>query len=364
MSYIISYYSKLPKILLFLIITCACFGFLILYSAGQNNLYPFAAKQIINFAIFLPIMFVIAMSNPRFIYKYAYLPLIVVLMLLVVVMLVGHTAMGATRWLSLGPIRIQPSELAKISIVLFLARYFHDITVNQVRSLIYLAIPSGVSIICAGLIIKQPDLGTGIIVFLVSGIMFFLAGVRQWVFWASFGSIFIVSPLIWQKLHDYQKKRIYIFLDPEQDPLDSGYNIIQSKIAIGSGGLFGRGIGEGSQAHLSFLPEHQTDFIFACLCEDLGFAGAIFLIMLYTTITYLALSISINTRTLFLKLVASGCISIFFLHFAINMGMVMGILPVVGIPLPFMSYGGTMMGSILICFGLIMNAHVNRNIKL
>ncbi len=357
-------FYRLPKFLLLLIVINSIYGFVLLYSAGKSNIYPWAMKQIINFLIFFPVMILIALTNIRTIYKYSYVPIVLVLFLLIIVELFGYTAMGATRWLSVGPLRIQPSELAKISIVLFLAKYFHDLSTSNIRNIFYLVIPSIISIFCSLLIIKQPDLGTGVIIIIVSAVLFFVAGAKMQLFYFGFISICASVPLIWNKLHDYQKKRIAIFIDPEQDPLGSGYNIIQSKIAIGSGGLFGMGIGEGSQSHLSFLPEHQTDFIFACLCEDLGFVGALALIMLYAMITYLSLSISINTKSLYIKLVACGAISIFFFHGFINISMVTGMLPVVGIPLPLMSYGGTMMGSMLIGFGLIMNAHINRSVKL
>ncbi len=355
---------KLPKTLMFLVVLCSLYGFLILYSAGGNNIEPFGYKQMINFAIFFPIMLIIAYSDIRIIYKYSYIFYAITLLLLVAVELFGHTAMGATRWLRIGGIKIQPSEPAKIAVILFLSRYFHNITSDQIKRIIYLIPPILAVLIPAALIIKQPDLGTGIVVLMISGILFFISGVRVWKFVAVFAIIAALSPVIWHKLHDYQKKRVEVFLNPDKDPLGSGYNIIQSKIAIGSGGFFGKGLGQGTQSHLSFLPEHQTDFIFACLSEDLGFVGAAFLIILYAMIIYLCLSISINCKSLFGKFLAVGIISIFFSHALINIAMVSGIMPVVGIPLPLISYGGTMMGSILIGFGVIMNIHMNQQIKL
>ncbi|MDX1924740.1 MAG: rod shape-determining protein RodA, partial [Rickettsiaceae bacterium] len=344
--------NKLPKTLLFFILLNCLYGFVILYSAGQNQLSPWALRQIINFAFFFPVMILIAITNIRTLFQYSYPFFLVVFTLLVLVHFFGHTAMGATRWLGIGSFRIQPSELAKLGIVFFLARYFHNLRGSTISKLRYLIVPALVSIGIAALIIKQPDLGTGIVVIMVSGILFYIAGARIWIFLLVILAILASMPFAWYKLHDYQKKRVEVFLDPSKDPLGSGYNIIQSKIAIGSGGLTGKGLGQGSQSHLSFLPEHQTDFIFACLCEDLGFIGAFILLMIYISITHLSLSIAINARTIFGKLLASGASSIFFIHAFINIGMVSGMLPVVGIPLPLISYGGTMMGSMLIGFGM------------
>lgn len=357
-------FLRLPKTLLAFIMLNCLYGFIILYSAGQNELYPWAFKQMINFAIFVPVMFLVAFFNIRTLYYFSYSFFLFVLGLLVAVELFGHTAMGATRWLDIGGIRIQPSELAKIAIVFFLAKYFHNIKYDKIPNLLYL-LPAIIGVlILAVLIIKQPDLGTGMVVIIISAILFYVAGVRSWMFIAGFLGTMAVSPLIWYKLHDYQKKRIEVFLNPDKDPLNSGYNIIQSKIAIGSGGFFGRGLGQGTQSHLSFLPEHQTDFIFACLCEDLGFLGAMVLFAIYAMIIWISLSIAINAKSLYAKFLAIGITSIFFCHIFINIGMVTGLLPVVGIPLPLISYGGTMMGSILIGFGIIMNVHINQSTKI
>jgi rod shape determining protein RodA len=196
---------------------------------------------------------------------------------------------------------------------------------------------------------------------MVGAAMFFAAGINYWIFIGGFMSLAILAPILWHFLYDYQKKRILVFLNPELDPLGSGYNIIQSKIAIGSGGIFGKGFGHGTQNQLEFLPEHQTDFIFASLAEELGFAGCTLLLLLYGVVIYIAISIAINARSVFAKLLVIGVTAIFFFHAFINMAMVMGLMPVVGLPLPLISYGGTMMASMLIGFGLIMNAHVNQH---
>jgi rod shape determining protein RodA len=361
---VLNLFLKLPKFLLFLVISTCSYGFVILFSAGGNNLDPWAYKQIINFLIFFPIMILVAYSDIRLIYKYSYIFYISIIILLFAVHFFGHTAMGATRWLSIGTVKIQPSEPAKLAVIVFLAKYFHNTSYDNLNKLRYLIPPILAVIIPAALIIKQPDLGTGIVVLIISSILFFSSGVGVKKFVILFAIILSFSPIIWNKMHDYQKKRVEVFLNPDKDPLGSGYNIIQSKIAIGSGGLFGRGLGEGTQSHLSFLPEHQTDFIFACLSEDLGFLGAAILIILYISIIYISLSISINSKSLYNKLLSIGVTSIFFSHAMINIGMVSGIFPVVGIPLPLVSYGGTMMGSMLIGFGIIMNVHMNQQVKL
>ena len=356
--------EKLPKTLIGLIVLNCSYGFLVLYSAGYNQLSPWALKQIVNFLIFFPLMLCLSYVDLRIIFKYSYIFYFAILILLIGVTLFGHSAMGAKRWLSVGGIRLQPSEPAKIAMVLFLARYFHSLKAEDIGKIRYL-IPAIIAIIIpALLIIKQPDLGTGVVLLAISGIIFFVSGVRLWKFGAVFAASVLSFPLIWTRLHDYQKKRIEVFLSPDQDPLGSGYNIIQSKIAIGSGGFWGKGLGEGTQSHLSFLPEHQTDFIFACLAEDLGFSGGAALIIIYSLIIYMSVSVAINAKNVFGKVLACGIISIFFCHICINIGMVSGLLPVVGIPLPLISYGGTMMGSILLGFGLILNVHVHQYSKL
>ncbi|MDX2050498.1 MAG: rod shape-determining protein RodA [Rickettsiaceae bacterium] len=357
--------SKLPQLLLCFIVINCIFGFVILYSAGQNNLYPWAIKQMIHFVIFFVIMLSVAFADIRIIYQYSYSIFFLVIGLLFTVTISGHSSMGATRWLNLGGfLKIQPSELAKLALVLFLSKYFHNLSDKKVKNTLYLIPPSLAIILVSGLVILQPDLGTGIVIILVSSILFFISGVKLKIFGIATLCVLSLSPVFWYKLHDYQKRRIEIFFNPDKDPLGSGYNIIQSKIAIGSGGFFGRGLGQGSQSHLSFLPEHQTDFIFSCISEDLGFIGGLTLIVIYGIIIYASLAISINAKALYLKFLSIGIVSIFFCHIFINIGMVTGLLPVVGIPLPLVSYGGTVLGTMLIGFGLIMNIHINHSIKL
>lgn len=351
---------KIPYIIPFLVTIVSVYGFVLLYSAAGGALNPWASKQITVFTIYLPIAIFIALIDIRFIYQCSYIFYIISLLLLILVELTGKKAMGATRWIDLGIIHIQPSELTKISIVLMLAKYFHQIDENKISKFNYLIPPLIAVLVPAALIIKQPDLGTGIITIIVALVIFFAVGVRILYFVLGGAGVLGLIPVIWMSLHEYQKNRVLVFLDPERDPLGKGYNIIQSKIAIGSGGLSGKGLFSGTQSHLSFLPEHQTDFIFSFLTEELGFLGGILLLILYSCLIMLSLAIGINARTRYVKLMVIGIISIFFCHVFINIAMVMGLLPVVGVPLPLFSYGGTMMATMLLSFGLIMNAGVNQ----
>lgn len=351
--------KRIPLSIPLLISLICIYGFILLYSAAGGHIEPWASKQIVVFSVFMPISILIAMLDLRLIYHLSYLFHAFTFILLIVVEFTGKSAMGATRWIDLGIFTIQPSELVKISIVLMLAKYFNEsakYNFNKYKILI----PIIASIIPIALVIKQPDLGTGIITIIVVMTMFFAAGIRL-VYFIISGAVGIATmPLIWMMMHNYQRNRILTFLDPERDPLGAGYNIIQSKIAIGSGGLFGKGLLSGTQSQLNFLPEHQTDFIFAFLTEELGFVGGVALLILYSILIISSLHIAINCRAQFAKLMAIGITTLFFSHIFINVAMVMGILPAVGIPLPLVSYGRTMMASMLIGFGFIMNAAVNQ----
>lgn len=340
------------------------YGFVILYSAAGGQIQPWAYKQMIIFGIFMPISLIIAIIDIKYIYRLSYVFYTLVLVLLIAVAISGKTAMGATRWINLGIFHIQPSEPAKIAIVLMLARYFHSSEDYKISSISHLIIPIIGVLIPAALIIKQPDLGTGMITIIVVTIIFFSIGLKVRYFIIAGVTALAALPVIWSYLYTYQKNRVLIFLDPERDPLGSGYNIIQSKIAIGSGGFFGKGLLGGTQSHLSFLPEYETDFIFSFLTEELGFVGGVSLLMLYSILIISSLAVSINSRSKFAKIMVVGLVSIFFSHIFINIAMVMGLLPAVGVPLPLISYGGTMMVSMLISFGLIMNAGVHQHSSL
>jgi rod shape determining protein RodA len=357
-------FFKLPISLIILINIIAYIGFIVLYSASNLNIYPWAYKQIIIFSIFFPLSILISLLNIKIIFRYAYIFYFTILILLFSIELFGYVAMGAKRWLNLGFMRIQPSEMAKLAIILMLSRYFHELSYEDFKKIHKIILPIIGVAIPSLLIIKQPDLGTAIICILVSIIIFFIIGFKIKNFIIMGLIALFCMPIGWNMMHEYQKKRVEIFLNPEKDPLGAGYNIIQSKIAIGSGGIFGKGLSGGTQSHLDFLPEHQTDFIFATFVEEFGFIGGVVLLILYGAIVIISLTIAINSKSIFGKLLVVGIISIFFSHVIINIFMVLGLLPVVGIPLPLVSFGGTIMASMLLGFGLIMNVSIYRNVKL
>ena len=356
--------EKIPLFFILLILSLIIFNLIILYSVAGCNFYPWCYKQMIFFFLFIPIMGFIILLDLRLIFSYSYIFYFLILLLLIYVEFFGYKAMGAKRWINLFITKIQPSELAKISLVMMLARYFNSLLLTEIFQIKMLIPPILSVLIFAFLIIKQPDLGTGILLILVAITMFFMAGVKSWKFLLGLITSLLSIPIIWKYLHQYQKKRILTFLYPENDILGDGYNIMQSKIAIGSGGFLGKGICSGTQSQLNFLPEYQTDFIFSAIIEEFGFLGGFTLCSLYSSIIAISIYIALNTKNHYSKLLVIGIISIFSFHVFINIGMVMGIFPIVGIPLPLMSYGRTIMGSMLIGFALIINVHINNNIKL
>lgn len=349
---------RLPKVLIVVIFLLSAVGLTVLYSASNGNIHPWASKQAAYFLMFFLIAVYIGVIRISTIYNIAYPFYVLGLVLLIAVSFMGHNAMGATRWLDLRFIKIQPSELMKIGVIMALSRYFNDLqSIKNAGA--KLLIPVFIAVLPTALIIKQPDLGTGILVVATAANIFVAAGVSAKKIIAAIASVSLMIPIIWQYLHEYQRKRISVFLDPEQDPLGSGYNIIQSKIAIGSGGFVGKGFMMGTQSHLEFLPEHQTDFVFAFFAEEFGFLGVLLLMILFAILITAIFSTTIRCRNIFAKLMCSGVCATLSVHIIVNIGMVSGMLPVVGIPLPFISYGGTNMASVLIGLGLVFNAHVN-----
>jgi rod shape determining protein RodA len=284
------------------------------------------------------------------------------LALLVAVEIMGEVGMGAQRWLDLGFVQIQPAELAKIAIVLAIARHFHGLTHEQIGNPLHLIWPLLLAAVPAFLIFKQPKLGTTLVVLATTGIVFFMAGVRIWKFVLVGFAGGAAVPVAWSLLRDYQKNRVLMFLNPESDPLGAGYHIIQSKIALGSGGVWGKGLLGGTQSHLQFLPEKQTDFIFTMLSEEFGFVGGLALIGLYTVVVLYGLGIAYRARSQFGRLVAIGILSGIYLNALINMAMVMGLVPVVGEPLPLVSYGGTSMLTLLFGIGILIGVYVHRDV--
>ncbi len=345
-----------------LLLTCtASVGFAMLYSAANGSLEPWAIRQMVRFGVGLAVMLAVAMTNLRLWLRYAYVFYAVTLGLLAAVEFGGTVGMGAQRWIDLGVINLQPSELMKIALVVALARYFHGGKLDEVARPFFLVPPLLMVLAPSALVLRQPDLGTALMLVIGSGAIFFLAGVRIWKFAVVLVLALISAPVGWQFLREYQKQRVLTFLNPESDPLGSGYHIIQSKIALGSGGLFGKGFMQGTQSHLSFLPEKQTDFIFTMLAEELGLVGGLALLGLYILILIYGFSISLGCRNQFGRLVGMGVTTTFFLYVFINIAMVMGVIPVVGVPLPLISYGGTAMMTLLFGFGLLLMVHVQRD---
>lgn len=334
----------------------AC-GLLILFSASNENL-GMLWRQGFRLSFALLIMLVFAMVPPH---KYKlWTPWIytVGLLLLLAVMVMGKIGKGAQRWLDLGVFRFQPSEIMKLAVPMMAAWYLDQKAIPiRLKNLLVVAL---IIFIPTILIAKQPDLGTAIMVAGAGLSVIFLAGISLRFILVLVAAMALAAPLLWHVMHDYQRQRIYTLLNPEQDPLGSGYHIIQSKIAIGSGGAFGKGWLEGSQSHLNFLPEHATDFIFAVSGEEFGFFGSLMLIILFVLISLRGLTIARHAQTTFTRLLAASLAMTFFLSAFVNIGMVMGILPVVGIPLPLVSYGGTALVTFLASFGILMSISSHR----
>ena len=308
-------------------------------------------------------MLAVAVTDIRLWMRYAYTLYFLVLALLIAVEVMGVIGMGAQRWINLGFIQLQPSEIMKITLVLALARYFHGATLEEIGRPSFLLIPLALLGAPVVLVLRQPDLGTAIMLSLTAGVIFFVAGVRAWKFGLIIGAVLAAMPLAWTMLHGYQKRRILTFLDPESDPLGAGYHILQSKIALGSGGVFGKGFLGGTQSHLNFLPEKQTDFIFTMLAEEFGMAGGLALLGIYALVLIYGFAIALRVRNQFGRLVTMGIIGTFFFYIFINIAMVMGLVPVVGVPLPLVSYGGTAMLSLMIGFGFVLCAYVHRDVR-
>ena len=350
-------------ILLFLSISIFCIGVVLLYSAGGGSMDPWASKQLIRFIIAIAVYLVVSLINIRFWIGISYYIYFLSLLMLILVSFYGSTGMGAQRWLNLGIFNIQPSELIKFSIVLVLARYFHaekELRLwDNIKNFIY---PLLLILLPAYIIFIQPDLGSALIFVMASFTILFVIGISLWFFVASTIIVIIFLPVAWFfLLFDYQKDRLLIFLDPFRDPFGSGYHIIQSKIALGSGGLFGKGFLQGTQSHLNFLPEIQTDFIFTLLAEEFGIFGTLILLSLYIIIIFYSLIIGVICKSRFACFISIGVSINIFYYVFINTAMVSGLIPVVGIPLPLVSYGGTSMLCVMFGLGLVSNAYLNRN---
>ncbi len=357
-------FLNIPFSYVMFICLLALIGVGMLYSAANGSWQPWALNHLMRFGLGLFVMLVLAMIDIRLIMRYAYVFYFAALIMLIYVEVMGFIGMGAQRWINLGFISIQPSELMKIAVVLVLAKYFHTTSLQSIESVKGIILPVLLVAFPAFLIVIQPDLGTAVMLLLTTGAILFAIGVQMWKFILLFAGAAGVMPVAWHFLHDYQRQRVLTFFDPERDPLGSGYHIIQSKIALGSGGIFGKGFLNGTQSHLNFLPEKHTDFIFTMLAEEFGLIGALFIIIINVLILAYSYSFAMKSTSYFGKLVAIGLTTNYFLYVFINIAMVLGLLPVVGIPLPLISYGGTVMLSVMASFGIILSVHINRNINI
>lgn len=356
------YLGRLHWPLIILLTLIAAAGVATLYSVAQGSWTPWASRHAVRFAISLALMIGIGLVAARFWMALAYPIYAVALCALALVPIIGETIMGAQRWIVVGGMQFQPSEIMKVGLIMALARYYHGLRPEQVSHLLYLIPPALMIGAPVGLVFIQPDLGTSILLAASGAVIVFLAGLSLRIAFLSIigaiGAAF--AAYRFDILKPYQLARIFSFLDPDADPLGQGYHLAQSKIGLGSGGLNGRGYMESAQSQLAFLPEMQTDFIFTIFGEEFGFIGAAGLLFLYLAVILTGINIALRARTHFSRLTAMGVVFTFAFYVLINAGMVMGLAPVVGVPMPLVSYGGTVMLTIMIGFGLVMNAHISR----
>lgn len=353
--------------ILLLLVAVASVGFLMLYSVAGGSFTPWVELQMKRFGLGLVAMIIVAMVPIWFWRNMGALAYLVSLLLLLAVEFFGSTGGGAQRWINLGFMRLQPSELAKVTLVMFLAAYYDWLPMKKVSHPFWVAVPVIFILLPAALVLVQPDLGTALLLIIGGGGLMFVAGVH----WGYFGAVIATGVGLlaavfqsrgtsWQLLKDYQYRRIDTFLDPSQDPLNAGYHITQAKIALGSGGWTGRGFMQGTQSRLNFLPEKHTDFIFTTLAEEFGFLGGISLLGLYALIIVFCVATALSNKDRYSSLLTLGIALTFFLYFAVNMSMVMGLAPVVGVPLPLVSYGGSAMMVLMVAFGLVQSAHIHK----
>ncbi len=355
MSFVPAPIAQINWRILFLVMAIGGFGLVVLYSAAGGSVTPWAMSQGVKFVVFLGMALVLS-RIPEPMWKAAAFPLYgVLLAMLIAVELLGAVSGGSQRWLDLGIIRLQPSELMKLAIVLAVARFYDLLPSGEIRSFNALwpaAVMIGLPVL---LVLVQPDLGTATMIAAGGIVVVFLAGVPVRLFVGAGALVAAALPIAYSQMHDYQQKRVLIFLDPESDPLGAGYHITQSKIAIGSGGIFGKGFLNGTQSHLDYLPEGHTDFVFATMAEEWGLVGGIAIIVGFVLLARWGMRVSARAPTRFGRLTSAGLITTIFFYVAINLMMVMGLAPVVGIPLPLVSFGGTAMLTVMICLGILMS---------
>jgi rod shape determining protein RodA len=347
-----------------LITVVASVGLAMQYSVAGGHLMPWAAPQGARFLIGLFILVGVSLTDIRFWVRAAYPSYAIAFVLLIAVEVAGHVGLGAERWIQIGPVQLQPSELMKIALVLALSRYLHGMSVEDVSKPAKLIVPMIMIVAPAILVLKQPNLGTATILMADGCSLLFLAGLSWWWILPTVAGVVASVPVVWHFLHDYQKRRVLTFLNPASDALGAGWNISQAEIAMGSGGFAGKGFVQGTQSRLNFLPEKETDFIFTSLGEEFGFVGCITLLLLFALVIGYGIRIAMSSRSQFGRLLAIGLTLNFFFYIMINAAMVMGLIPVVGIPMPLMSYGGTAMLTVMFGFGLLMSVHVHRQVEI
>ncbi len=355
--------KNLNYLLIFLLIIISFIGAAGLYSAADGSYDPWASRHLIRFYVFLLIAIVISLIDIKLIYKYSYLLFILSLLLLISVEIIGVLGKGATRWIKIFGFSIQPSELVKITIILALAKFYHDIKFENVKKITYLFFPFLILILPFFFVVIQPDLGTSLSILMLGVFILFLVGISLWKFILGIIASISSIPILLKFIKPYQKDRIISFLNPESDPLGQGYQLMQSKIALGSGGATGKGFLQGTQSYLEYLPEKQTDFIFTLIGEEFGFFGTIFIVLLFILLIAVCYFISVKSFHIFGRILAVGVASNIFIYVFMNIAMVSGLMPVVGIPLPLISYGGSVMLSIMISIGLALNVELNYNLK-
>ena len=351
---------SLDYFLIFLILALGVISIFAMYSTEQGNFNYYTKSHLYRFCIFFIVFIIVSFFRIKLLYKSAYLFYFLILILLIGVDLFGVTASGSKRWLNLFILNLQPSELMKVALIVFLARYYNKIPSDSISNIKYIIIPFFALLIPVTLVITQPDLGTAALIGISGVAVIWMAGFRMKYFLYSFIMFICLAPIAISFLKPYQKSRILTFFDPERDPLGAGYQIIQSKIAVGSGGIFGKGFLQGSQSYLDYLPEKHTDFIFTLFSEEFGFAGSMLLLIIYVGIIYRITKIGSNARNNFSKLYCYSFATAFFTYVAVNMGMVLGLIPIVGAPLPIMSYGGSSMMAVMLGLGIVMSSKIHK----
>ncbi|TCD05142.1 rod shape-determining protein RodA [Erythrobacteraceae bacterium CFH 75059] len=350
--------SRQPWSLFVPLLLLVLFGAAVLHSAAGGSMTPYASSHLVRFGVFVLVALALSFMTRRFVRLVAYPAYVAVLLLLVVVEAMGAIGGGSQRWINIGPLVLQPSELMKAAIVVVLARFFETLPVGMVNTWRALVPPLVMIGLPVMLVLTQPDLGTALAILFGGGLVMFFAGLPlRWFVGAGAAGALVVPLAFFFLLQDYQQRRITTLFDPGADPLGAGYHITQSKIAIGSGGWFGKGFGNGTQSHLNYLPEPHTDFVFATMAEEWGLAGGLFVLLMYLLILRWGFAVALSSEDRLGRLIAAGAVATIFFYIAVNLLMVMGFAPVVGIPLPFLSHGGSALLTVMICIGLLLMVH-------